>query len=296
MDSVPVSAHPWEIAISPDGQHLFMQLIPSVYGSWPYDEAQLVRMNIRTREIEWSVPGFAYVQVLNNGRWLLHGRDVLDANDGSLLRRLPDSMRIGGGPVSGTEVGVWLTDRSRQIWSDTAAMVLDAATGELRGHYLPWPEESHIEHIWWAQLLPGGSRIMAIVGLGPYWLTIGDLHTGAMMLSHDLQYRVSGLAISPDGGLAVVADPGDHIWDDHSEMHVLDLTEPKHVTTLVFPLSTSSQIYEVTFLPDDRGLVGAPQSYGPLRIFDLTTFTVTDSVWMPFSKAGGHALAVGPRP
>jgi len=297
QDSLAIFGNALDLAVLPDGQSLLLQLedisnLPDV--SYP-----VVRYDLRTWLSSWAVGGNgSEVCVLKDGAWFLNGNDVRNAADGSLIRRLADSLNLKSGPMSGTEVAATIPDSVGVYVVDTIITVVDAASGELRGQYIPRVSTGQVLEVWHAQLHPDKVRVLAIGRSAPYqsWLVIGNTQTGTTVFELSLVYPYGRVAISEDGGIAVVTDPSKpEVWDSPATVDVVDLAQLVHLKRFTWP----DDIYRaamVEFVSDDGLFVTAPYYSGPLQLFDLKTLTVIDTVFLPFPGAVPTALGAGQSP
>jgi hypothetical protein len=133
-DSIPLESMAFDMAISTDGRSLYVQMD----GPWPSYEGPLSLINARSKEVEWSRSGMGpCVSLHGNGRLLLNGHEVLDPRNGSLVRRLPDSLWLGHGPSTGTEVATVITDPDSSFVVAMAAMSQGSVPEESREYIAP---------------------------------------------------------------------------------------------------------------------------------------------------------------
>jgi hypothetical protein len=290
-----------ELAVSPDGRWLYV-LAASEY-SIP---ATLWKLDARTKQAVWSRPGFddtrlLSVRVLQNGALLLVGDTVFRAEDGSVVRTLPDSLHTMWGPASGTKVVAIVLSRSPA--ENGAIRAVDVATGEVSGRYVAHLSSGEaLFEVYTARLHPDGKCVLAVGLHQGYWFVVGDLETGQTLFQYRLNGGFGEVAISDDGMLAAVTDPGSRLIGGPGRVHVVDL-RTLSVTIPSFPAELLHWYWaeQICFLPGDRRVATAPQSYwyshGPLSTIDLTTMRFEKSVWLPDSAGmatGG--MGVGPRP
>ena len=293
-DSIPLESMAFDMAISADGRSLYVQMD----GPWPSYEGPLSKINARTKEVEWSRSGIGpSVTLLGNGELLLNGHEVLDPLDGSLIRRLPDSVWLGHGPSTGTEVAATVEDATSKY-----VTVLDIETGRIRGRYVPRLSSGGVAGVYYARLHPDGARVCVIgprYRLYDSWFVVGDIRTGETLLEHALTYPFGEIALSADGSIAVVTDPSRPlIYDSYPTLDVFDLEAMTHVRRFDFA-SGIRWPGQVQFLPGDQSVVTAPPAEatgtGPLQVIDLTTLNVTHTIWLPPVDPFPGALCVGPR-
>ena len=298
LDSIPLSWMPAEMAVSPDGRSIFLH-------------GNHLRLNNAGLDTVWRIPTTGTgMEILDRGRLILYGQDWLDGSpfgysgwlvvnteDGSIVRTLPDSLHIGKAPIEGTEVAATVLDSHGVYIIDTIVTVIDVVTGETRGRYIPHVGSSRALEVRYVRLHPDRTTVLAlgVRSAGVAWFLVGDLQTGETLFEHRLSYYYGEVAVSADGAMAVVTDPSKpFIWDSPRTVDIFNLDEMRHLKrfTVYTDINRASK---VRFLPDDRTIVTAPMRTGPLQVIDLNTLTVTDSVYMPFNGYIG-ALGLGPRP
>ena len=298
LDSVPLSTGPFEMAVSPDGRSVFL------HGTG-------VRLRSGGLDTLWTVYTVGTgMEMLDGGRLIVYGQDwhdgspfgysgwiVVNAEDGSIVQTLPDSLHIGKGPIDGTEVAATVLYSYGVYTIDTIVTVIDVATCETRGQYIPRPTAGPAIRIDYVRLHPDGRRVMLIGARSARvsWFVVGDIETGETLFAHRLFYYYGEIAVSADGVMAVVTDPSKPgIWDSPQTLDVFNLEEMRHLKR--FTVYTDiNRVGRVRFLPDDRRIITASWASGPLQVIDLTTLTLTDSVYVPFNEWIG-ALGLGPRP
>ncbi|HUU44610.1 MAG TPA: hypothetical protein VM118_02655 [Acidobacteriota bacterium] len=300
LDSFPVPSTVFDMVASPDGKALYLQMDTP----WPDQEEPLVRMNATTKEIEWSVTGNGRtVQLLKAGRLLLNGHDVLDPGTGRLLRQLPDSLSLGKGAASGTEIAAIATRPDGNGGEESILTALDVETSETRGSYLVRFPSGGPTKVYHARLHADGKRVLLIVShrrLYMSWFVIGDIETGATLLQYRLIYPFGEVAIDESGRLAVVTDPSwPMFWDSEPSVDIFDLETLQHLRR--FSHGETRRDSQVRFLPDRNrivtGPIAGPWDAGPLHVVDLVSLTVSDTIYPP-SKETTYpgALAVAVRP
>jgi hypothetical protein len=294
-----------ELAISPDGRWLY------ILGASQYSiPATLWKIDAQTKQAVWSRPGFddtrlLSVRVLQNGALLLVADTVFRAEDGSMVRTLPDSLHTMWGPVSGTKVAATVRSRPQEGY-DSIISVIDVVTGEVSGRFVAHLTSGvPLEHFYTARLHPDGRRVLAVgVYRSDYycWFVVGDMETGQTLYEYRLDHPFGEIAISNDGLRAAVTDPGGLAWGEYGRVYVVDL----QALSVTIPTPPAELLHrnwaaQICFLPGDRRVATAPQSYwyghGPLSAIDLTTMRFEKSVWLPDSVlmfTGG--LGTGPRP
>jgi len=295
-----------ELAVSPDGRWLYV-LAASQY-SIP---STLWKIDARTKQAVWSRPGFddtkwLPVRVLQNGALLLVGDTVFQAEDGGVVRTLPDSLLTLWGPVSGTKVAATVRSRPQEGY-DSIISVIDVATGEVSGRYVAHLTSGvPLEHFYTARLHPDGRRVLAVgVYRSDYycWFVVGDMETGQTLFEYRINHPFGEIAISNDGMLAAVTDPGAAYLGEYGRVYVVDLqTMSVTIPTPPAELLHWNWAAQICFLPGDRRLATAPKSswalnHGPLSTIDLTTMRFEKGVWLPDSVGmftGG--MGTGPRP
>ncbi|HUU44369.1 MAG TPA: hypothetical protein VM118_01440 [Acidobacteriota bacterium] len=300
LDSFPVPSTVFDMAASPDGNALYLQMDTP----WPDQEEPLVRMNAKTKEIEWSVTGNGpSVQLLKAGRLLLNGHDVLDPGTGRLLRQLPDSLSLGRGPASGTQIAAIATRPDGYGGEESIITALDIETSDTHGSYLVRFPSGGLTWVYYARLHSDGKRVLLIVRhrwLFTSWFVIGDIERGATLLQYRMIYPFGEVAIDDSGRLAVVTDPSwPMIWDSEATVDIFDLETLQHLRR--FSRGETGRDSQVRFLPDRNrivtGPIAGPWDAGPLHVVDLVSLTVSDTIYPPSdSTTYPGALAIAVRP
>ena len=286
---------------SPDGRWLYVTDFTS-YSTNP----TVWKIDTRTKQVVWSRTDLWGVRCIANGTLLLAGRDVLRPDDGTLIRHLSDSLYPAWGPVSGTKIAAIVPSSLTTPGYDSIIRVLDVATGEVSGRYVARLSSGvALQQIYTARLHPDGRRVLAI---GVYrsvynsWFVIGDVVTGQTLFEYQINYPQGEIAISSDGNLAAVTDPGTPGFGEGGTLHVVDLRTLSFITPT--PRIPGSQ---VRFLPGDQKIITAPAAdpglwdSGPMRMIDRTTLQLEKTIWpIGFDSAGNWphpgGLGVGPRP
>jgi hypothetical protein len=295
-----------ELAVSPDGRWLYV-LAASEY-TMP---STLWKIDARTKQAVWSRSGFddmkwLPIRVLQNGALLLVGDTVFRAEDGGVVRTLPDSLLTLWGPVSSTKVAATVRSRPQEGY-DSIISLIDVVTGEVSGRYVAHLTSGvPLEHFYTARLHPDGRRVLAVgVYRSDYycWFVVGDLETGQTLYEYRLNYAFGEIAISNDGMVAAVTDPGAASRGELGRVYVVDLqTLSVTIPTPPAELLHWSWAAQLSFLPGDRRVATAPKSswdliVGPMSTIDLTTMRFEKSVWLPDSiSMRTGAIGVGPRP
>jgi hypothetical protein len=295
-----------ELAVSPDGRWLYV-LAASEY-TMP---STLWKIDARTKQAVWSRSGFddmkwLPIRVLQNGALLLVGDTVFRAEDGSVVRTLPDSLLTLWGPVSGTKVAA-IVRSGPQTENGSIVGAIDVVTGELSGRYVGHlASDVPFQRITTARLHPDGRRVLAVGVYGSYyncWFVVGDMETGQTLFQHRINYPFGDIAISNDGLRAAVTDPGAASRGELGRVYVVDL----QTLSVTIPNPPAALLHwnwaaQICFLPGDRRVVTAAKSswdlnVAPMSTIDLTAMRFEKSVWLPDSigmRTG--AIGVGPRP
>jgi hypothetical protein len=308
LDSIYQAHFTWYLDVSPDGQWLYVTDFTS-YSTNP----TVWKIDARTKQVVWSRSDLWGVRCIANGTLLLAGRDVLRADDGTLVRHLSDSLYPFWGPVSGTRIAAIGHTSDPDRASDAIVRVIDVATGEVSGGYIARLSSGEtLQGIYTARLHPDGRRVLAIgVYASDYnsWFVVGDVVTGQTLFEYQINYPQGEIAISSDGNLAVFTDPGTPSFGEWGVPYTVDLrtyrvTEPVRpsASTRDFPIMGS----QVRFLPGDRRIVTAPAADpslsdgGPLQVIDVATMTLEKTIWPTFYDSLNWqpvgAMGIGPRP
>jgi len=317
VDSMPLS--PTALGVSPDGEWLYVEEGPDeAYGPF-----SLSKVDLRSKEVVWAIlPWFARVSqnvaILNGGSVLLGtvydlcALAVISAADGAEVFRIDGLCRFGDALISSTKIPYIVKGEGAGLVGDSIVRAVDVVTGQASGKYVgELPDGRAFEWTYNASLHPDGHKVLVLGGAGvsESGFAVGDLETGETLLSHSLYTAYGEIAISADGTLAVVSDPGPPgMWNTPPTLDVFDLAGMCHLKRF----DTGSGIFrfsfgQIRFLPDDRTVVIAPASagrgeVGPLHIIDLQAMIVTDTIVLPHSypETGDWpligALGVGPRP
>jgi WD40 repeat protein len=302
IDSFPHIDYINQLVVSPDGRSLYIRGGPNM----PLP-AGLWKIDARTRQVVWSCTTEVkrnrrqFVQILGNGRMLLSGNEVRRPEDGSLVRRLDDSLITMFGPVPGTKAAAIIRqDPTSSMGYDSIIRVVDVATGEVSGRFVAYLASGvPLQQFYMARLHPDGRRVLAIGLYGSYdntWFVIGDIETGQTLFRQKIYRPLGEIVISSDGNLAAFSDNGMSILGEGGVLRIIDLQ-----TLPSIPLSPLALASQVRFLPGDRRVITAPPSgdatVRPMDVVDLATMALERSIRLPTTVAysfGG--LAVGPRP
>jgi DNA-binding beta-propeller fold protein YncE len=314
LDSIWQAHFTENLAVSPDGQWLYVldfttQSVPRM----------LWRIDARTKQVAWSRSdfggggGYAYIRLLRDGALLLVGNTVVRPEDGSAVRTFTDSMFAMWGPVPRTKVAAIV--RGQPLWhgNDSLVKVLDVATGELSGYFVPHLKSGvALQEIYTVRLHPDGKRVLAIGVYGSVynsWFVVGDVVTGQTLFEYQISYPHGEIAISSDGNLAAFTDPGTPSFGEGGIPRMIDLrtyrvTEPPPagVGARDLPIMGS----QVRFLPGERRIVTAPAADaslsdgGPLQVIDVATMTLEKTIWPTFYDSLNWqpvgCIGIGPRP
>lgn len=300
IDSIPLpNIAEWGEA-SPDGRYLYLVMWRNRARGEPYD--YLLALDLQTGTPIWTHDGVDYdwfsgLKLLDNGRLLIFGNEVIDATTGATLRMKEEAeFNLWDwyfGPLRGSEVAA--------VANDTLVVATDVRTGERRGGFVPrvTPGERPFR-IDYSRLHPDGNRALCVgprSALTDSWFVVGDLSTGRQRLAARLTTPYVDIAISEDGTLAAVVDGAYDIgWP---AVYVFDLIDYQ----LLAKFDSDNQLRywpgQVRFLPGGRRIVISPDNsiagVGWLQTFDLNTMTSEFVVDTPFFDPFMGALAVGPR-
>lgn len=298
-------------AASPDGRALYL-------GYWGYKAGPYshyaAKLDLTSKMTEWihelNAPGNGErvpVQLMDNGRLIVYGRETIDPATGETLRRMTDDeaehWKWQHGPPGGDEVAVlWRGAYSH----DTLIEVEALRTGTRRGYYVPrLGPTGRAMGVFTARLHPDGRRVLAVCARysnQDAWFVVGDVTTGTTEMAAQVSTWFTEIAISTDGTLAVVVDYANlffmYGWPS---MYVYDLVDYRRLAMFDGygdPLRVIPG--QVRFLPPgDRRVVIAPDNgitgLGWLQTFDLNSLTSEYVVDTPFFEPYMGALAVGPR-
>jgi hypothetical protein len=263
----------------------------------------VARINVRTKEVVWSHEGSFWVSLLKDGELLVHGRDVLGTSDATSLGHIDASLSPEHGPLSGTKVAAVISDPNGSETGDSVITVVDVLTGDTSGRFVPRPPSGGLFLIYFVVLHQDERRVLAIVtgGQSYSWLVIGDVESGETLLQDRLYSPFGRIAISADGSLAVATDPSQPgIGGTPRGVNVVDLDAMQSLKRFDNPSGLPGRATgQACFLPGGRKLVTAPPpgmlTTGPFCIIDLTSMTVTDTIY-PVQGGWGGALGVGVRP
>jgi DNA-binding beta-propeller fold protein YncE len=293
LDSISRAHYINDLAASSDGRWLYVV-------DFPTQSPTLWKIDARTKNVVWSRSGFGgYLRFLADGKLLLVGNSVLRPDDDTILRHMDDSLRLCWGPESGTKVAaVTMGDGLLRL------CVTDVVTGESHGSYVPRLSSGDaLQAIYAARLHRDGRRVLAIGlygGVNYSWFVVGDIETGQTLFQHSI-YRPQGeVAISGDGNLAAVTDPGTAALGEYGHVYLVNLRTLSFITP-----SPPIEGAQVRFLPGDQKIVTAPSSSGawasgPVNVIDVATMKLEKMIW-PMGEDSPDwpnigALSVGPRP
>ena len=239
----------------------------------------LEALDASIHEILWTFSPALFGTVLSGGRRLLvrtgptWSTGLIDAENGSLIRMFPDSLKFFSGNSLGPEAICWVrTDATRLL------TVMNVESGETHGGYHPRVEAGNTLDVQFALLHQDGRRVLCITAS---WFLVGDLDTDSTLFEYRINHSAGEIAISRDGYLAAVTDPSNGPHSTKRNLSVIDLRELTVLKRLVEPeIAFSSQI---RFLDDKHELVAYsfPSAPAVLEIIDLTSLSVTKSVWLP---------------
>ncbi len=299
IDSIPLTSMADALEVSPDGRCLYAQCA----------DGGLFKIDALTRNVVWSVPGMGRITLVDAGRLVaregLEGTDVIDVTDGHVIKQLPLDIRVLSGPSNGTTVAAILDDTTPDFHGDSAVTVFDVRTGAHYGYYVPRLSTGEaLQAIYVARLHPDGKRV-AVIGLfGSVrycWFMVGDVLTGETLLRQQITRPFGDIAISEDGKLAVVTDPGQPWYGEGGNgPSVFDLTTLKHLKTLREESDLLSWApAQVRFVSGDRKIAFAPYPMwggGTVFIVNRATLVGERAAEKPYSGAFLGALGTGPRP
>ncbi|MEW5702068.1 MAG: hypothetical protein AB1792_07565 [Candidatus Zixiibacteriota bacterium] len=305
VDSIRFPSPPLEAVPSPDGRWLYTWRLGWGVGS----AAALSKIDLGSNQIVWTVEGTGGGTTLLKDGDLLVVRafqgtvshaEVLNTKDGTVVRRLPDSLVLWYGPTSGTKVAAVAAGDSNRI------RVVDVESAEMYGSYVPRLRSGGYISSYYAVLHNDKRRVLLIgprTVLQDSWFVVGDVLTGETLLEHELVYPFGEIAISGNGTTAVVTDPSRPlVWDSDPTLDVFNLRQMSHVWR---PDSRQFRGFpgQIRFLPGDQRVVTAmPAMMGtePLHIIDVTQKEVVGAIYLSGSdttvEAGTWtgALGVGP--
>ena len=296
---------------SPDGRYLYLVMWPYRTAGRPY---YIMKLDIERRTEVWTHDAEGYddyspFRILDNGRLLVYGREVIDALTGETVHRLEDSVinqwKMYHGPPGGREVAAVSQDTVPNRGRDTMVVAMNVLTGEHRGRFVPRiaPGQPALD-VGYARLHPDGHRVLctgAVLNVQNAWFVIGDLNTGEQLLTARLSTPNTEIAISHDGTLAVVVDYANLFFGyGWPAAYVYDLVDYQHLYTFDSYNSLATVPGQVRFLPGDRRVVifpdNGPTGHGWIQILDLTTLTSEVAIEEPFRNAESGAIVVAPRP
>ena len=280
---------------SPDARFLYLSM-------WQYPlpgPMYLLKLDLATGDTAWIHPGVGTTDrskfsLLDSGRLIVYGSEVIDAADGTTIRTLDDTVfdqwDLQSGPPGGTEVAA--------IANDTLIVATDIRTGVRRGGFVArlGPDLPPIG-VNYARLHPDGDRVVC---MARPWLVIGELSTGRQLMVMRLSTWNVDIAINDDGSLAAVVDAANSQFEyGWPAVYVLDLVNNQLLAT--FDSNNQLRYWpgQVRFLPGDRRIVIAPGNeftpIGWLQTFDLRSLSSEYVIDPPFYEPMMGALAVGPR-
>lgn len=290
LDSISRGYYQYALAASPDGRYLYVVDAPD-----RYSYSRLEKVDLQTRQVVWSrsnrdLGGGLQLRFLADGKLVFMGNGVLHPDDGTLLRRIGDSLVTMYGPKSGSRVAAI---------QDSVIMIIDAATGEFSGRYVPRLSNGLALVTYYARLHPDGRRVLVIglSGSAYYsWFVIGDLVTDRTLYEYSLALPDGEVGISDDGSVAVVTDPPEMLGLEQS-LSVIDLDHLILVRKFTDILARESQ---VRFLPDNRHAVLSGRADGhsgaPLRVLDVQNMTYQTATLPQIDSPIAAGLDIGPRP
>jgi hypothetical protein len=284
IDSITVDHLPLGMVASCDGNWLYMR-VSNAYS--PY----IAKVNTYTGEVAWIRERPGLLRLLDNCQILISaetsGGVVVNRETGETVRKLPDSLRIGLGPMDGTEVAAIVTDSIGSVRPDSIVTVLNCATGATWGRFVPHFGRASFLRIYHAQLLPDRRRV-AVIGLtgGGAWFEVGDVNTGEVLVSREINSPFGETDHSIDGSFLAVTDPGG-IHSSYTTLDIYALSPPAHVKnfTFGFPVSEYMSMGQVRFSREHERLILAPGPPGAgadrVLSIDPASWAITDTIWPP---------------
>jgi hypothetical protein len=299
LDSIPLPSPTYLLAVSPDGRWVY---VTGAWGGSPQSIPAAVRkIDVQTKQEVWSHEGSLLMTLLDDGEHLLHGLDVLRTSDGFPVQQIDVNLRRGDGPMPGSKIAAVFREPGQSSTADTNIVLLDVLTGDTSGHYVPRLLSGEVYRVFYVTLHQDQRRVLAITFGGQYnsWLVVGDIETGETLFQDHLYSPYGSIAISANGSLAAATDPGQPaIGGTPVGINIVDLDAMQPLKRF----DEQSGLYfkatgQAHFLPGDQKLVAAPPAGmfaggGPLCIIDLTSMTVTDTIW-PVTHGWGGALGLG---
>ena len=277
LDSLPFSGTVRELVVAPDGRSLFIHRGPTPW---------LLRVDAKTGNEDWAIEGAASpLLLLDDGHMLVSGRVIRDMQTGASIDSLPDSLEIGYGSQSGTEVAAVVVNEGD---ADTVVTVLNCATGATKGRFVPRVEGYQLSTINYFRLHPDGVHVIVIgMRFAPEdsWVVLGNVQTGATLYNHQLTGPYGEVTISPDGSLLAVTDPPAALSLDGGGLALLLALEPApHALEVEYAGG------QTRFAADgSRLLIGAaPGLPGGLAVLDIPSLQLTD--WIVFPGADSLGL------
>ncbi|MEW5876222.1 MAG: hypothetical protein AB1752_13715 [Candidatus Zixiibacteriota bacterium] len=295
IDSIPQIGSLYDMEVSPDGRFLYNGVHRGVGSGIDFDSVRCI--DIKRKKIVWSVPSstFLGLTLLDEGRiilrrWRARGgpasiTDLLDANNGEVIKTLPGSIRYDEGPVSGTKVSGLIGE-----YPDIRVVGVDVLSGEVWGEFRPRYPGGQPLPTAFTRLHPDGGRVLVMggVNVGVSYAIVGSLNTGEDIVRGRIYSPAGEGAFSSDGRLAVTSDL-------NGSLAVFDLDSSIHLGTISAPAS------QVSFVGAEPSVVTAMypdymRGTHPLARVDIVTLEITQFVYLPLPEPLLGAMAVGPRP
>ncbi|MBD3299308.1 MAG: hypothetical protein GF341_11675 [candidate division Zixibacteria bacterium] len=296
---------------SPDGRYLYLVM-------WPYrtpgGQNYIAKWDVATKTELWRHQAEGYTdrspfELIDRGRLLLYGREVIDANTGETVRRWEDSVyhrwEWNHGPENGHKIAAICRDTVSHHGWDTLVSAMDMRNGARYGGFVArFDADLPPLILKRARLHPDGRRVLCVGAHGSdqnAWFVVGDLVTGEQLLRGQISTTFVEIGTSQHGEVAVVADRANKFFlYGLPSVHVYDLTEYVKLTTFVPVNGLETTPGQVRFLPGDHRFAvfpdPGPTGTGWVQVFDLNTLSNEAILPQPFPNVIGGAFAVGPRP
>jgi hypothetical protein len=302
VDSIPNVGHNLRLALTPDESFLFIS------GDFTQFGRAIAKYSLSQKGFVASLTVAYYdtpVFVLKGAAFLtgpaeLYVCDIANFAHRAVIRdtfRVVDAVRADSLVVA----RVTYTDTYREI---------NVLTGGLHGKYVPHLKSGPplaLSSTYSAVYNAPARRLALIIQSGPDETNFlyGDMTTGETLIEQPLNFPFGVIAISPDGRLLAVSDPGNYGPGSSSAISVdlFDLQSLERIRRL------SHQLYgddlqvcgRLQFMPDGKQLltlpgVGVSGGFGgPLQIIDLSNFATLSTQYVPDSLSSVLGVAIAPR-
>lgn len=294
LDTIPfVRAFPTDIKVSPSGHRLYVTaqgngFLYAIYALDPLSHKVLWTYGDTTFD------EYPFSFLYENGSRIVFGRNVINAETGALITRLPSDILPFEGPIVGNDIIVAGPFQDPNGF-DTLR-ILDISSGVFTGGILPRLGSGQPIATYWAVLHPDMSRAL-VLGFAPDTrFALVDLISGTSVTDFPLAYPQGRMSLSPNGKIAVVTDPSlEGIWGTEGTVDVVDIDSLQVLRRFNLGHDPAHFLGQVAFLADGLNavLAGKPSELGvgTFTLLNLATLEFDTTIVLPFADT--LAVAIG---